>query len=60
MTDDLLAALERQKAAPCVKDEVITLVYQENQFEEKLAEAKTLRKQGKKTALVPEGDNSHE
>ncbi len=60
VTDDLLAALERQKAAPCVKDEVITLVYQENQFEEKLAEAKALRKQGKKTALVPEGDNSHE
>ena len=55
VTDDLLAALERQKAAPCVKDEVITLVYQENQFEEKLAEAKALRKQGKKTALVPEG-----
>lgn len=60
VTDDLLAALERQKAAPCVKDEVLTLVYQENQFEEKLAEAKALRKQGKKTALVPKGENSHE
>jgi len=64
VVDDLLAALERQRAKRNTtlhaEDEVITLLYQPHNFEDKLAEAKDLRKQGKRVALVPETEKNYE
>lgn len=64
VVDDLLAALERQRAKKNTtlhaEDEVITLLYQPHNFEDKLAEAKDLRKQGKRVALVPETEKNYE
>ena len=64
VVDDLLAALERQRAKRNTtlhaEDEVITLLYQPHDFEDKLAEAKDLRKQGKRVALVPETEKNYE
>ncbi|MCM1134206.1 MAG: ATP phosphoribosyltransferase regulatory subunit [Clostridium sp.] len=52
--DDLLAALKRQNAEIEIEDEVIYLTYQASDYESKLAEARALRIQGKKVALIPE------
>lgn len=54
VVDDLLAALERQKTVINVEDEVLNLVYQADNYEDRLAKARALRKQGKKVALIPE------
>ncbi|MCM1125106.1 MAG: ATP phosphoribosyltransferase regulatory subunit [Lachnospiraceae bacterium] len=51
--DDLLLALQRQHQIP-IEDEIRVLTYREQDYEIRLAEAKKLRQQGIKTALVPE------
>jgi ATP phosphoribosyltransferase regulatory subunit len=52
--DDLLQALNRQKALVIPEDKTVTLSYGKNNYREKLAEAAGLRKQGIRTVLVPE------
>lgn len=52
--DDLMQALNRQKVQIAERHEVKTLVYHKDNYEGKLSEAKELRKQGIRTALVPE------
>lgn len=52
--DDLLCALERQKTEIAVKDDVTYLSYNSENYESKLSEAKGLRKNGRKVALIPE------
>lgn len=51
--DDLLLALQRQHQIP-IEDEIRVLSYREQDYEIRLAEAEELRRQGIKTALVPE------
>ncbi len=56
LVDDLLEALTRQKAAPLVTDENVTLFYDPDQtgsYEAKLEEALNLRKEGKMVTLTP-------
>ena len=56
LVDDLLEALTRQKAAPFVTDENITLFYHPEQAEdyrEQLRQARKLRQEGKMVALTP-------
>ena len=52
--DDLMSALERQKAGMEVKDDVVYLTYCKENYESMLAKAKGLRKNGSKVALIPE------
>ncbi len=52
--DDLLCALERQKANQKEQEELITLIYNDTNYEKRLKEAIALRKNGKRTALIPE------
>ncbi len=52
--DDLMSALERQKAEREVKDDVIYLTYDAKNYESKLSEARGLRQNGRKVALIPE------
>lgn len=53
--DDLLAALARQKVRFLPEEEAVVLTYRAGDYDEKLAEATALRKQGKKAVLIPEG-----
>ena len=52
--DDLMSALERQKEIREVKNDLQYLIYNAANYESKLSEAKGLRKNGKKVALIPE------
>ena len=52
--DDLMSALERQKTAVEVPEDVIYLTYTAENYESRLSEAKGLRKNGRKAALIPE------
>lgn len=52
--DDLMLALERQKAGKEIPDDLICLTYNASNYEKKLSEAKLLRKSGKRAALIPE------
>ncbi|MBQ8597975.1 MAG: ATP phosphoribosyltransferase regulatory subunit [Lachnospiraceae bacterium] len=52
--DDLLLALEHQKASLQVQEDVQVLIYNDTDYESKLAEAKSLRNSGIKTVLLPE------
>ena len=54
VVDDLLAALERQKAEPEIKEDIIRLSYNSSNYEKVLSQAKRLRKNGQKTVLLPE------
>ena len=54
VVDDLLAALERQKAEPEIKENIIRLSYNSSNYEKVLSQAKRLRKNGQKTVLLPE------
>ena len=55
--DDLLAALERQKAAPKTENHLTCLTYNASNYEEMLSRAKKLREKGQKTVLMPERPN---
>lgn len=52
--DDLMSALKSQKANVEPKDDLQYLTYNASNYESRLAEAKGLRKNGKKVALIPE------
>lgn len=52
--DDLLQALNRQKAEVILDYEVKVITYHKDNYELKLSEAKELRKQGIRTTLIPE------
>ncbi|MDO4464077.1 MAG: ATP phosphoribosyltransferase regulatory subunit [Bacillota bacterium] len=52
--DDLLSALERQKSNIEIQDELIEITYDHDNYEEKLKEARRLRMEGRKAALIPE------
>ncbi len=52
--DDLLCALERQKTGKKGQEELIILSYNNTNYEKRLKEAIALRKNGKRTALIPE------
>lgn len=54
VVDDLLCALERQKTPMDIPDDLQILTYHEDNYESMLSEAKGLRKQGKRVALIPE------
>ncbi|MGN0365135.1 MAG: ATP phosphoribosyltransferase regulatory subunit [Suilimivivens sp.] len=54
VVDDLMSALERQKIDFDGIDEIICLKYNAENYESRLLEAKGLRKNGKKVALIPE------
>lgn len=56
--DDLMWALERQKISPDLKESITYLTYNAQNYESRLSEAKGLRKNGKKVALIPEKDAS--
>lgn len=56
--DDLMWALERQKISPDLKEGITYLTYNAQNHESRLSEAKGLRKNGKKVALIPEKDAS--
>lgn len=56
--DDLMSALERQKISPEIKEGITYLTYNAQNYESRLSEAKGLRKNGKKAALIPEKDAS--
>lgn len=56
--DDLMWALERQKISPDLKEGITYLTYNAQNYESRLSEAKGLRKNGKKVALIPEKDAS--
>lgn len=63
--DDLLAALKRQKAGLPVQKDVVRLTYSADDYEEKLSQARALRKKGQETVLIPErqageGGKAHE
>jgi len=55
--DDLLAALERQKAGPVTVKNPVCLTYNASNYEKQLAEAKKLRAKGQETVLMPEKKN---
>lgn len=52
--DDLMSALESQKAGMEIADDLQYLTYNASNYESRLSEAKGLRKNGKKVALIPE------
>lgn len=52
--DDLMLALERQKTVKNIADDIIYLTYDSDTYESKLSEARGLRKNGRKVALIPE------
>ena len=52
--DDLLSALERQKSNIEIQDELIEITYDHDNYEDKLKEARRLRMEGRKAALIPE------
>lgn len=52
--DDLMLALSRQKISVPVKNTDKVITYRKDNYAEKLTEAKKLRAQGIKTALIPE------
>lgn len=52
--DDLLSALERQKSNIEIQDELIEITYNHDNYEDKLKEARRLRMEGRKAALIPE------
>lgn len=52
--DDLMSALERQKAGVEIEDDLQYLTYNASNYESMLSKAKGLRKNGKKVALIPE------
>lgn len=52
--DDLLCALERQKAGVKMEDETLCLSYRADNYESILLKAKGLRAKGQKVALIPE------
>ena len=53
--DDLLEALNRQKVAETVNDDVEIIYYTKADYQEKLSEAITKRNAGAKVSLVPKG-----
>lgn len=53
VVDDLLCALARQKEYTIELEEIQILTYEANSYEQHLLEAKKLREQGKRVALVP-------
>ncbi len=57
--DDLLLALARQNVS-FVKEDITYLTYNESDYGSRLAEAKELRRQGKRTALIPRQEDRHE
>lgn len=57
--DDLLAALERQKAGPVITKKPVRLTYHASNYEQQLAKAKELRAQGQETVLIPMGGEEH-
>ncbi len=52
--DDLMSALESQKAGMEIVDDLQYLTYNASNYESRLSEAKDLRRNGKKVALIPE------
>lgn len=52
--DDLLLAMDRQKAVTAIPKKPVCIYYNEENFEEKLKEARTLRAEGKYAELLPE------
>ncbi len=52
--DDLLAALKRQKAALPARRKAVRLIYSPDDYEEKLSQARELRRKGQETVLIPE------
>lgn len=60
VVDDLMWALERQKAGKEIEDDLQYLSYNASNYESKLSEAKGLRKNGKKVALIPENSGKNE
>lgn len=52
--DDLMSALERQKAGIKVEEDILYLTYNADNYESRLSEARGLRKNGRKVALIPE------
>lgn len=55
--DDLMSALERQRAGIRIEDEPVNITYNASNYISKLWEVRELRKNGKKAALVPEKQN---
>ena len=58
--DDILEALSRQKVEILLPPPKQVIAYTEENFAEKLKEARELRKQGQAAELVPEREYSHE
>lgn len=58
--DDILEALSRQKVEILLPPPKQVIAYTEENFPEKLKEARELRKQGQAAELVPEREYSHE
>ena len=54
VVDDLMSALERQKACAYEEDEIRVLTYHASDYEEKLLEARKLRAKGIRTVLHPD------
>ena len=54
VVDDLMSALERQKACAYEEDEIRVLTYHASDYEEKLLEAGKLRAKGIRTVLRPD------
>ena len=54
MIDDLMSALESQKAGMEIVDDLQYLTYNASNYESRLSEAQDLRRNGKKVALIPE------
>lgn len=54
VVDDLLAAMERQNVVVSGVEEPLKLYYTENDFKEKLQEAKKLRAAGRKVEFLPQ------
>ena len=54
VVDDLMSALERQKACAYEEDEIRVLTYHASDYEEKLLEARKLRAKGIRTVLRPD------
>lgn len=61
VVDDLMSALQRQKAGIEPEDDLIYLTYGSANYESMLSRARGLRKSGKKVALIPEkGEEKNE
>lgn len=54
VVDDLLAALERQKAGPEPEKHPVCLTYNASNYEQMLSKAKKMRSMGQETVLIPE------